>query len=411
MARVAFFTERLPPHTDPIAGFSYDLIRSLAEQQHEALVLSTFRPDDRLPLSHPRIEILRPFRRWSWLELPKVLPLLLQFHPDILHAVQPRAESLSGLTNAFHALPSLLPLLKKPLLVSSYYDFTAKQLRSHRFLLEASDAITVSNTLQAERLKSQLQGLKHTPTVHVLPVPGPIPDIPSATESAESVPEVSESGGSLGSSNFSLGLSALHRFFEEHEKIVMLPGDLSSHQDIDRLFEALIRVATGMEMTGILFAGSWGHVRLAKRKALWARVEDRGLGAKFLMTGSLSASIRGLCLRKASCLFVASLPTASLELTRMSREALRANTVLLMNSSQAAIDPLPWQDGQQAFICPADSHAWFDALQRALSDEGATTAIRQNLPEFSRLEVLDQPGNVMSRLYTGLLTRSQSKAR
>ena len=111
MARIAFFTERLPAggasqETDAIASFSYELMSSLADQQHEVSVYTTYREDEAGPPSHPRLRVLRPFRRWGWLELPRLVPILMEFQPEILHLIEPRAESLQGLTNAMSALPA-----------------------------------------------------------------------------------------------------------------------------------------------------------------------------------------------------------------------------------------------------------------------------------------------------------------
>ena len=105
MAKIAFFIERLPPDADPISGFAYDLIRSLAEQSHEIRIYSTYVEGAPLPPRHPRIEILRPFQSWGWLEIPRVLPLLMEFRPDVFHLIQPGTET----RRAMSILPAWLP--------------------------------------------------------------------------------------------------------------------------------------------------------------------------------------------------------------------------------------------------------------------------------------------------------------
>ncbi|MES2963616.1 MAG: hypothetical protein V4760_06970, partial [Bdellovibrionota bacterium] len=65
MARIAFFTERLPGNregidSDPIAAFSFDLMMSLADQQHDVSVYTTYREGEiGAEPSHPRMRVLR----------------------------------------------------------------------------------------------------------------------------------------------------------------------------------------------------------------------------------------------------------------------------------------------------------------------------------------------------------------
>ena len=123
MARIAFFTEKLPSldgrsSTDAVEGaianYSFELIRSLADQQHDVRVLSTYREGEAIPEGSSRLQIIRPFRSWSWLEIPRLIPTLLEFQPDVLHFIQPHGEALTGWTNAMTAVPSLAPLIGRP---------------------------------------------------------------------------------------------------------------------------------------------------------------------------------------------------------------------------------------------------------------------------------------------------------
>ena len=173
MARVAFFTERLPPSSDPIASFSYSLMYSLAQQQHEVQVYSTYRSGEDLPPMHSRLQILRPFQRWSWMELPALLPNLISFSPQILHVIQPHARAVRGLTNAMSALPSLAPLIGKPRIVTTYYDLNSQRLSAHKLLLTGTHLATVSNSYQRARLLNYTGNFKRRrPRVEILPVPG-----------------------------------------------------------------------------------------------------------------------------------------------------------------------------------------------------------------------------------------------
>ena len=177
MARVAFFTERLPSSDsshvrEEITGFSYDLMTSLADQQHDVRVFSTYREDDTLPQVHSRLQILRPFRKWSWFEIPRLIPILLDFQPEIMHFIQPRKEAFMGLTNAMTALPALASVIGKPRIVVSLYDVRKDELQRNRSLLMMADTVIVANRLQADEINRWLGSAAHRPMIEVVTLPG-----------------------------------------------------------------------------------------------------------------------------------------------------------------------------------------------------------------------------------------------
>ena len=386
MARIAFFNERLPPDPDPVAAFSYELIRSLADQQHDIQIFATYRQGDELPPSHPRIEFLRPFKRWSWLEIPRMVPMLLEFKPEILHVIEPRAESLAGLTNALSALPALTPLLGKPFVVSSYYDLRAEDLGKHRPLLFSSDAVTVSNTPQMRLIEGFFAKLSRTPRVALLPVP------------ATARPE---SGGALELG--APGSELLREFLGLHEDLIFVPGDISSHRDPARLFAVLAEVLESRPRSAVLIGGGWGKTPLRARHELMREFDSRGFGSRVLLTGPISDREERACLARAKLVFTASLPIESLWLARVLRDALEASTLPVMTREQAQADALSWSHCENSWIVSSEPSDWSRALIEVLSDSRKIDLLRARLPEFSRLEVMDQPVNVVSRLYSSLL--------
>lgn len=380
MAKIAFFNERLPPDSDPVSGFSYELIRSLADQQHDVRVFSTYRAGEELPSAHPRIEIFRPFKSWSWLEVPRVIPLLMDFHPDIIHVIEPRAEALRGLSNAAHALPALAPLLNRPVLVSSYYDLRADGLKKHRFLLHSCDAVTVSNASQLKLLEDFFTPFSRSPELTLLPVPASI--------SHEEPGEIQEAGSS----------SALG---ESDGTLIFVPGDIDSHSDPSLLFETLAGILHARPDVTVVFAGGWGRIPQRSRHELmrvFARSDHR-----VFITGRLSASDERRYLARAKIVFMASLPLESLWWARVSRMALEASALPIITNEQASFDALEWRHGENAWILDLNPNTWFSSLSEALSSASLLESMCERLPEFVRAEAIDQPSNVVSRLYAHLL--------
>lgn len=398
MARVAFFTETLPPDGDPISDFSFDLMRGLAEQQHELRILSTYRPGREVPPLPPRIEALFPFRRWSWLELPRVIPLLLQFQPDILHVIQPRFEAIAGWTNAMTAIASLPPLIGRPALVTSFYDLRKGDLGRHRSLLAQSQLVTVSTTPQYELMMDWADMLPNRPRVRLVP-------IPSATSREHRANLASESylDEAMVASQREELPETLEYFLETHEKFVLVPGRISTHSRLDELFSLLAELLARTPEVGIVFGGEWGAVPAFSRAGLVRRFEDRGAGGRMIVAGQLNALAEAALFRRASAILVAALPPESLDLARFERMALRESAILVMSDEQAAIDSLSWRDRETAFVAGSEPHRWIAALVTALTDVELVRLLRQRLPEFARREAIDFPGNVMSRIYAELL--------
>lgn len=389
MARIAFFNERLPPDPDPVSGFSFELIRGLADQQNDIRVFSTYRADADLPPPHPRIEILRPFKNWSWWEVPRVIPLLMEFRPDILHVVEPRAEALHGLTNAMSTFPALTPMLNRPALVTSFYDLRADQLKKHRLLLHASDAVTVSNEPQLKLLKDFFSRLPQKPELTLLPLP--------ASFSHEQDKETLS--------------SPLKNTLQEISKnnnydLIFVPGDIEIHRAPEVLFQSLNAVLMKHLNVVFVFGGSWDGVPHRNRHNLMRIFKNSG--DRVLFTGRLSEAEERQCLTLSKFVFLASLPLESLWLARLLRSAADVSTIPILNSDQVKLDSLSWLHGENAWITTTNPHDWSSSISNALDSIMLVEQMRARLPEFTRREAIDQPSNVINRLYARKLgTRVQ----
>jgi hypothetical protein len=141
-----------------------------------------------------------------------------------------------------------------------------------------------------------------------------------------------------------------------------------------------------------------------KRASLMSIFEEAGVGGRVLVSGPLSASVEIECLERARVVFMAGLRGESLSLARWNREALAVRAPVILSWDQCELDPLPWRDRETAFLVEDDGRDWGATLNEALENEDLLRAIRARLTDFARSEVLDQPGNRMSRLYAQLLS-------
>lgn len=391
MSRIAFFTESLPPAGDPIARFSFDLIKALADQQHEVRVFSTYHPGQSLPLTHSRIEIVRPFRNWGWTEIPKSLPVLVEFQPDVLHFVQPRAEALGGWTNAMAALPVLAPLLGRAAVVTSFYDFNEETLKKHKQLLVTSDVVTVSNRPQLDLLEHFFHDLrpKKRPAFGVVSVPS----TPLRLDADDSPTE------------------SLKEFVTNYPKSIFLPGDIDEHRDREELFRLLSEILNGggREDVGLILGGGWGNIPLKERHQLMNSFGDAG--SRLLVTGGLNAESLRYALAHAQITLLAPLAMTSLRLAQTLSEALASGAVLAITHEQSLSTPIAWRDRENAFLI--DDTDRIVEIRKALAESLAATTLtetmRRRIPEFVRTEALDQPANSMSRLYSEALAAKRGR--
>jgi glycosyltransferase involved in cell wall biosynthesis len=303
------------------------------------------------------------------------------------------------------ALPGLGPLIGRPRIVTTYYDLHSQQLSSQRLLLAGSHLVTVSNARQRELMDNYCRGFKKKrPEVEILPVPA-FRD----SEFANSRSSIDDAVGSIGDP-----AEHLRDFLDQSNQLIFIPGDLDRHPDLMGLLRVLADLLTEQESVSVLFGGGWGEIFPVERKRLMAILEERGLGARVFISGPISEDIELFCLERSLAVFLASLTRESLSLTRLLRTVLMsASAIPIMSKSQAAIDSLPWQSNisesnhhtspGQAILTDDSPLAWKNALTLALTSPELVRKIREELPEFARLQTLDQPGNVMSRLYARLL--------
>ena len=386
MARIAFFSERLD--SDPVSDFSFELMLNLSEQQHDVSVFTTFLDTDQgLAKSGPRLQIMRPFKKWNWLELPRLMPVLAQLQPEILHFIEPRHEAAKGWTSAMKALPGLAPLIGRPKIVFSIYELTDGDLKPHEALLAMAHAITASTKPQAELVRKWLDKQKIIKPVALI---APTRRRRVATEHIKPM------------------TPALDSYLSNAGILLLVPGDISDHVSPLKLFEFIGTTLAHHPDVRVLFAGGWGRIPVLERQALMHRFD--GVGARVLLSGPLDPEAESQVLGRASLVLTASLNRSSLTMARWNREALDAGVPLMMSDEQAELDPLAWQDRVNCFIVTSDlsknAAHWGASLSFAITDLTALRSVRARLKDFNRSETIDQPANLMSRIYAQVLRGS-----
>lgn len=395
MGRIAFFTESLPPDEDPISTFSYDLVKTLADQQHEVRVFSTYLEGQALPPSHSRIEVVRPFRNWSWLELPKMIPLLLDFQPEVIHLIQPRAAALSGWTNAMAALPSFAPLMGRPAIVASFFDLHEQRLNEQRLLLLASDVVTVSNQPQLELLNQFYSVHRKRPDDH-RPLSAVVPISTSLIKLRDDSSR----------DNF------VRSFVSQNGQTVFIPGQVDEQSDPLGLFSLLAEILATNATATVVFGGGWGNIPQRTRHQFISKFENADAGARVLISGPLDEETLRFCLAKSTITILSSLSITSLRLTQVLSEGLACAAVLAITPNQSLLAAIPWKDRENVFLVGGPEKDWKHslgvAIQEALGSKDLVNRIRAHLPDFVRAEGLDQPANTMSRLYAEALERKRT---
>lgn len=390
MARIAFFTESLPPTGDVIGRFAWNLIHSLADQQHEIRVFSTYRSEQQtLPASHSRIEVVRPFRKWGLTEIPKIIPSLLSFRPDVIHVVQPHKEALTGLTNAMDLLPTLKPLLGKVTFVASLFDVSQSGLRKHRALLPQLDAITVSNREQRDLLMEYFSHSKRQPLIEVVPL-----GFARLTESGSSEIVIEEKSDN----------AIVQPLLEKFPLMVAVGGPVESHSNPLETFKTLAVALNKTPNSCAVVLGGWGPLPIRVRHSCEQILFDHDVQSRVLLTGDIDEQAEAELIARATCVISAPLAEGRLAYTRFVRSVQHIGRPLILSLAQADLDPIRWQHGENALVCAPTEGEMSQAIGILLHDEATRHRLQRNLAELSRSAVADQPGNLVSRLYVKTLT-------
>lgn len=381
MAKIAFFTERLPSNDDDISLFSGALIQSLADQQHDIRIFTT---DDgcNWPTPHSRIEIVRPFRKWSWWETAKLIPMLAVDSPEIIHIIQPRHQSLLSFgPSPLNFVSALSTFPTKPRIVLSLYEIDNRSLDKLRPTLQIASLILVRTQAQKAELESDWQVLSSR--IAVIPALA----LPAFSDfESESLPET---------------LSSL---IELTDRYVFVPGGLDQHSDLDTLFKILSLLAQEDEGLNFVLQGSWSDLAISKRADWQAKFKNNSAAGRTLLTGALSESTESFLFKNAPVVLLATLNPNKLKFWKHSRRALSFGSPLVLASSQVTADELDWSE-MGATLNGNSVSEIASACLSFLNNEDLRIQARNQAVELADRQVTDQPANHLTRLYLELLNK------
>lgn len=126
MARLAVFTDRLPDDPSWKGAYTWEIIRTLCESQHEVAVFTTENPD-LITLTHSRLTVGRPAPAFTADKLPKWAQAVLAYRPEVIHTFALRKTAVwPSLTiwPYLDAVCKVLPNLKRISTMFDREDFT-----------------------------------------------------------------------------------------------------------------------------------------------------------------------------------------------------------------------------------------------------------------------------------------------
>jgi hypothetical protein len=284
MAKIVFLTNNLPSSTDLRANTVYRLVKHLADQQHDITLVTSFLENQELPPSHTRIEIIRPFQSWNWLEVLKSAPFLHSLHPDIFHTVQLKPSGLFPILHAKAYTPLLMSSMGPAARVFSFLD-GPKHLQLDpltREMVENANAVTVCSTEQETWIKEKVP-IQILDKVELLPLDELLHEV--KVESTD-IP---------------------------FQKYMVTPGPMNLITDTGVLLDRAEKAMNEHEDWGWVLAGSWGDWSLSERKRWMMDLEERNLAHRFFVTDLLhEGQIRDV-FRKASQVLFGSLDRTTFE--------------------------------------------------------------------------------------------------
>lgn len=256
--KIIIFSESLPNH-DLLGAYAYSLGLALAEQQHEVKIISTKGPVFARTDRCNTLKILYPFKNWSPLELVKILPLFLEFQPQVIFFIQPHIKK--SLINVFHFLPHALPIMNTPTRILSLFDLSDPlSWKKNIGLMNACDFITVLSSPQRELILTQSRRLKPNLRVEILPSYLPYESNPSDSSLAtELLPQ----------------------------PYVLVPGPLARHNNPFLLFEILQAILEAHPKLRVVFSGGWDETNVELKRKLLRPLIESGFSCNLLFTGPI----------------------------------------------------------------------------------------------------------------------------
>lgn len=368
--------------TDKVDSTSWPLALSLRAQQHDVTFLTSY--GEEAQNSHG-IRFMAYFKKWSFLEALRILPMLFSYEPQVLHILLNQTR-LKGAHAVLASYAKSHPLV---VLTTSLLHFE-KRLRAGnptRLLLQESDIVTCPSVDSLARLRgmsvrSRKQGRG------ILP---PALDLYESTVLEEPHFEECESE-SLVQENWPRNLHEAPYF--------VVPCFEKKFSEQSPYFQRLAKIA---ETAFVVILGSSQDWPLRSRKQFENWMEARGLKDRWMFSGPLSRNLEKDLLTQTQCLILAGIKLSPQAISQFYLKAIQNSTSLALDSKQASIHAHLWQKDSNCWIL---SHESLDReLDHFLTKENFRPPESLQSKLSQNRHPTDTPLNELNRLYTRALSQ------
>lgn len=362
MAKIVVFSDAIH-ETLPRTHFSRQIVNHAAETANEIYFITQNDQDAEFIGYHPKVQILRVFRKWNFIEATKLLPVLMQIRADIFHFIQPQKKI--GLGHAFPILATFAKTLKTQNILS-LIDFDPRLSAGLETMIAASQLVSVIDPSQAAPIQTRFKRIE-------------IECLPARAYQNLSI----EESEPISDSNY-----------------IFLPENFNQYSHPKNLIRVLITQMTMLPNINLICSGSLLDFDLKARREIIRLLDP--VASRVQWTGPLSRQKKMSYLKSASAVVLAGLRFSPHLIHENLGLALGAQAALIVTTRQVTTSQLPIQNNIHAKV--VEESQTESALSEILNSSQARMSMRNNLAQMKQLHSEDELGNRLSRMYTKLLS-------
>ena len=363
MAKIVVFSDAIQGQ-DSRAHFLRQILNNAAETANEIYYVTQNKGNEEIRELHPKVQVLRAFKKWSLFEATQLLPVLFQLKADIFHFVQPLKKI--GLN---HAYPILAAFAKtsKAQVVLSLVEQEKKMSHGLRSMIAASSFVSVFDPRQALSIQGQFQNI----AIESLPV-WAFPD-QNLTHETEVL---------------------------AFEPFVFLPENLHLYEFPMKLVKILISALQKNIDLNLVCIGSQLDFDLKTRRQILQELEP--VAGRIRWVGPLSLKQKLIFLKRAELTVLSGLRSSPQRLHENIGLILTAQAPTVMSPDQVFASQANIQNDLHAKVVEASEVE--SAISEVLNSQMIKNSLRNNLAELRSLHSQDHLGNRLNRIYAKLLS-------
>lgn len=375
MAKIILVTEK-------VNSTSWPLALSLRAQQHEVVFLTSKGEE---AANADGIRFMAYFKKWSFLEALRILPMIFSYEPQILHIILDQGP----LTPAHAVLAGYAKSHPLMVLTTSLLQFE-RRLRTGsptRLLLQESDIVTCPSVdslakLRGMSVRSKKQGRG------ILP---PALDLYESTLLEE--PHLEENKSEI----------LVEENWADHlkdEPYFIIPCFEKTFSPDKIFFRRLARIC---ETRFVVLWGSNQDWPLRSRKQFENWMAEQNLNDRWMFSGALPAQLERELLKQTECLILAGIRLSPQAISQFYLKAIQCNTPLALDTKQASVHAHLWRKNINCWILNHESLDKEFGAFLTKDDFRPPESLHEKLSEDRHLT--DTPLNELNRLYTRALSQ------